>query len=550
MNYRKYAEDVVSGKIVSGHLIKLACQRYLDRLDGKEPDIIFCPEKVDRVINFVGHLKHSTDRHAGQFFKMLPWQIWICANLFGFYYKSDPTKRVTRTAYIQIGRKNGKTSLISALGLYFLTNEGQGQEIDIVAPSSAQSAIGFKSASEYAGTINRGNIFKTLRTTIKFKAKNSFLKIMSSSSKFGDGFNTSLGILDEYHAFDNNDISNLLTSSMAMRQNPMMIYITTAGFNLFSPCKIFRDVCADILYKKKEDESIFAAIYEVDAEDEPLEDSSCWQKAIPSLGQTVYKDYVAGEIRKAKNNPSTITNVLTKIFDVWVQAKDVWIPDKYILESMHKVDISEVHYPDEVIYAGVDLASVEDLCSASALIPPNPSRMFYPDKFILKTRCYIPEDSIETTTNQEIYKEAIRNGWLIATPGNVCDYDYITQDLLRLNDVCPIYRIAYDQWNSSQWAIQCEQEGLPISPQSQSIGAMSKAVKTYQRLMLSGQLIIDDNNLVRWSHGNVEIKYDHNENEKPIKAGGKRTAKIDPVISSIMAVGAWLSVGGHDYSVT
>lgn len=73
MNYRKYAEDVVSGKIVSGHLIKLACQRYLDRLDGKEPDIIFCPEKVDRVINFVGHLKHSTDRHAGQFFKMLPW---------------------------------------------------------------------------------------------------------------------------------------------------------------------------------------------------------------------------------------------------------------------------------------------------------------------------------------------------------------------------------------------------------------------------------------------------------------------------------------------
>lgn len=138
----------------------------------------------------------------------------------------------------------------------------------------------------------------------------------------------------------------------------------------------------------------------------------------------------------------------------------------------------------------------------------------------------------------------------MATPGNVADYDYITEDLLRLNDTCMIYRIAYDQWNSSQWAINCEQQGLPMSPQSQTIGNMSKCTKAYQRLMLSGQLIIDDNNLVRWCHSNVEIKSDHNENQKPIKAGGKRTAKIDPVISSLMAVGAWLEVGGHDFSIT
>ena len=244
---------------------------------------------------------------------------------------------------------------------------------------------------------------------------------------------------------------------MGMRKNPMMIYITTAGFNLFGPCKIMRDVCADILYGKKEDDSLFAAIYELDEEDDPLEDSSCWTKAIPSLGQTVQDDYVYREIRKAKNNPSEMTNLLTKTFNKWVQSKEVWIPDKYILSSMKKVDISEIHTKDEVCYCGVDLASVEDLCSATALLPPNPEREFYPDKFILKTRCDIPEESVNQTLDCEIYKEAIRQGWLITTPGNVADYDYITEDLLRLNDTCMIYRIAYDQWNSSQWAIQCEQ---------------------------------------------------------------------------------------------
>lgn len=217
-----------------------------------------------------------------------------------------------------MARKCGKTSLISALGLYFLTNEGPGQEIDIVAPSAKQSAICFDSASSYADSINRGGIFKKLRTTIKFKAKKSHMKIMSSVSKFGDGFSSSLGVVDEYHAFDTNDIPNLLTSSMASRQNPMMIYITTAGFNLYSPCKTFRDVCADILYGKKEDETIFAAIYELDDDDDPLQDDSCWQKAIPSLGQTVYEDYVKREIVKAKNNPSLMTNLLTKTFDKWV----------------------------------------------------------------------------------------------------------------------------------------------------------------------------------------------------------------------------------------
>ena len=122
-----------------------------------------------------------------------------------------------------------------------------------MAPSSNQSQIGFRSASQYISTINRNNIFKLLRKTIHFKARNSIMQIMSSDAKFGDGFNTSCGILDEFHAFDDNKIADLLTSSMVMRDNPLMIYITTAGFNLFSPCKEYRDMCVDILYGNKQD---------------------------------------------------------------------------------------------------------------------------------------------------------------------------------------------------------------------------------------------------------------------------------------------------------
>lgn len=440
------------------------------------------------------------------------------------------------------------TSFASALALYAMCADDEpNSEVDIVAPSSSQSQICFKSATEYLETINRKNIFKTLRTTIHFKAKKSHIKIFSSDAKYGDGYNTHLGIVDEYHAFVNNDVPNLLQTSMGMRRNPMLIFITTAGFNMFSPCKEYRDLCVEILHGKKEDNSIFAAIYELD-EDDDWTDPSVWKKGCPSLGITVDEEYMHSQIKKAINNPSEEVNVKTKNLNIWCQSQDIWIPDEYILSSTDEVSFDDFT-EDDICYAGIDLASVNDLTSVTFMFPPREGREKWADKFVFKSICYIPSDNIHETLNVDIYREAIKQKYLKKTPGNVTDYDYILKDILSVQSRVLLYRVCYDTWNSTQFAINAESAGVPLHPYSQALGNFNKPCKEYERLMRSGHIILDNNGLVRWCHKNVEIKSDWNDNSKPVKAQGKRNNKIDPVISSLEALGGYLEVKGGDYNI-
>ena len=372
---------------------------------------------------------------------------------------------------------------------------------------------------------------------------------MSSDAKFGDGFNTSCGILDEFHAFDDNKIADLLTSSMVMRDNPLMIYITTAGFNLFSPCKEYRDMCVDILYGNKQDNSVFSAIYEMDEDDlKDWTNPKYWKKCIPSLGITVNYESVQDQITKATNNSSLEVGVKTKTLNIWCNSRFTWIRDEYIQKSSQNVDFDDFT-DNDICYGGIDLASVSDLTSVSFLFPPNKNRKVYPDKYVFKTICYLPEESLYTSANSEKYKFWKSKGYLKTTPGNVADYDYILTDICNLMKTKYIYRIGYDTWNATQFAVDATTQGVPLYPFSQSSGSFNRPCKEFERLVLKGQVVIDNNPLVRWAFQNVELKTDWNENVKPVKSGDMVMNKIDPVISMLEALGICLDVGAVDGTI-
>ena len=537
--YNKYAQDVVEGRIVACESIKLACKRYISWFD--RDDIEFDYDDVDKKIDLVRKMKHSTGVHARTNFELLPWQQFAFAGIFGWKWK-DSGYRVTKKALLFVARKNGKTALAAALALCCaIADKENGAEVDIVANNAKQAEICYDQTKNYAESIDpKGKLFKRFRRDIKIPVTKSVIQVHSSDSMGLDGWNTSTAIIDEFHAAKDWGLYNVLISSMGMRTQPLMLIITTAGFLVGDtyPCYSMYSTCKQILNNIKEDDTMFSLLYELD-EDDDWQDENNWIKCSPSLGQTVRYEYMREQIQDAVNNTSLEVGVRTKNLNQFMQSSNIWISRDYIQKNMQEVNLEE--YRDEIAFGGCDLSVVCDLTAHSVCIPPNPDRPVNPDKFIFKTWLYIPEEAIENSSNKEYYKEWIRRGWAIKTAGNVVDYEHILKDQLEVSRTISFVDYGYDQYNASSWAITAEQSGLPLCIYGQSIGHFNGPTKFFEMLVRSGKCIIDTNPAVDWCFGNVELMIDHNENTKPAKANGDKNAKIDPVISMLEALGCYLN---------
>lgn len=523
--YKEYAEQVINGDIIACEYVKLACKKYLEFFDKYE----FRADKVDKVVNFISKLKHFTGKHNGKPFNLLPYQYWIIANIFGFYYPNT-NKRVINYIYIELARKQGKTALAAAIVLYMLIADGEnGSECELVANSTKQAKICFDISSNFLQSIDsKGKYFKRYRDKIKFDKTKSFLQVLSSDAGGNDGYNSYCFVLDECHEQKDSKLWDVMVSSQGMRDNSLAMIITTAGFNKFGFCYSYRQTCIDILHGVKEDDSQFTAIYTIDDGDD-WRDKENWVKANPSLGHTVSYDYLQQQVNKAVNNVSLEVGTRTKNFNQWVSSSDIWLSNDLLLKNTEKVDLST--FKECTAYIGIDLAAVSDLTAVSVMIPFN-------DKFYFKTFYYLPQSALKDNSNAELYKDWKRKGFLTITDGNVTDYDYVLKDILSISKDVYIDKIAYDSYNATQFAINATSEGLPLEPFSQALWHFNKPTKEFERLIKSGKVIIDNNDITRWCFSNVYLKSDYNENVKPVKV--ETMNKIDGVISMIEALGIYL----------
>lgn len=525
--YYQYAEDVENGTVVTGKLIQLSVQRF--KKDLKNPLYEFREEEVDECIRFIATLRHFTGSHSGSPFILEDWQAFIVANIVGFYHKGK-NKRKYSSSYIEVSRKNGKSALAAALCMYFLIADGEdAAEVLLAANSKEQAKISYKFASVFSKGIDpKQKVLKPYRDSITLNLNNSILKVLAADSSKLDGYNCSFGLIDEWHSAQDSKVRDVIKSSMGMRDNPHLCTITTAGFNKSSPCFNLREVGIEILNELKTDESLFIAIYSLDEEDD-WDDSIVWAKSNPNLGITVNEGYLGEQVNQAKNNPSEEVGVKTKNLNIWVDSSDVWIPSVYINDISEKIDISK--YKGNTCYLGVDLGATSDLTAVNVLIP-------HEGKLFFKTHYYLPESALETKPDKELYKLWKQLGYLTVTPGNVTDYDYITNDIVKIGKTLNIQKIFYDPYNSTQWAIDCTEIGLPLEPYAQNMANFNRPTKELERLILSGNCILDNNEINRFCFQNVTIKADHNGNVKPIKSVDRK--KIDGVIAMLMALGGYL----------
>jgi len=541
----KYCSDVLADKIPSGIHLRNSVKRYLeDRKNGWE----FREDSIENVVRFIGKLKHFTGKHNRKPFILEPWQMFIVANLYGFYNK-DGTRRF-QTAYLEMARKQGKTALVSAMCLYHLVADDEdAAEILLAANSKDQAKIAFNLVYGFTrGYDPNQRLLERLRSDIilldktkKGKTYNrrtsAFIKTLAADADKIDGYNCSLGIIDEYHSAPNSQTRDVIRSSQGMRVNPLLCTITSAGFDKALPCYELRTVASEISAGIKKDESFFSIIYAPD-DDDDWKDSKNWIKSNPNLDITVNSNFLERQVQQAINSPNDEVGVKTKNFNIWCDSASVWIPDNYVISSSKKLNIED--FKGENCYVGVDLASNVDLTAVSYLFVRGEFHYFFVDY-------YVPRETLSVRNlhaDKELYKQWAGNRYLKTTAGNVTDYDYITADLLKTDVRCPIDRIYYDKYNATSWAIQCTDQGLYLNPFSQSIGNFNNCTRAFERLILGGFVVIDDNPITRYCLRNVELRYDYNGNCKPNKLNEKK--KIDGVIAMLQSLAAYIDASSNN----
>lgn len=530
--YTSYADDVVAGKVVVCQYIKSACQRYLSwfNLD----DRYFDTKAADRVVKFLQLLPQSTGKFAGKPLLLQAWQKWVIYSIFGFKWKKD-SKRVVREVYIEVARKCGKSTLAAGIMLYMLTADGENEaQIIFAANSFSQAQLAFNMSKNFISHLDKkGKLFKTFRDQIKFPATKSVMKVVSADADKLDGLNCSAFVLDEYHAAKSNSVANVLTSSVGMREQPLMLYITTAGFDMSNPCYQLRGTYIDILDGKLADDSIFAAIYTLDIDDD-IEDEKLWIKAQPNLGLTVTKEYIQSQLNKAKNSPLLLTNFKTKLLNIWCSnAGGEWISSNYINSCCAKFNLSDSMFNGCSGYLGIDLSSTSDLTAISLMIPLD-------DKYYFKNWYYLPETALKEGANREKYTQWKRQGYINITSGNVVDYNRVIADIEKINQQIPIEYISYDQWQSTMAVIQLTEKGFNCQPYSQTTGALNRPTRFMELIARSGKAVFFNNPILRWNFGNCEIIKDSNENIKPVKINKDSQKKIDGVHAMLNALGKYL----------
>ena len=383
----------------------------------------------------------------------------------------------------------------------------------------------------------KGKYFKRFRDSIKFDTTKSVLQVLSSDASGNDGYNSYAFCLDEFHEQKDSKLWDVMCSSQGMRENSLGMIITTAGFNMFGFCYNYRSTCIEILKGVKDNDSQFAAIYTID-EDDDWTDNKVWQKANPSLGHTVFESYLQQQVQNAKNNTSLEVGIRTKNFNQWVQSKDIWINNDILLDSTQDIKLED--FNGCIAYVGVDLAAVSDLTAVSLMVIKD-------EKFYFFNKFYVPQSCLYNNSNCELYKEWKRKGMLTITNGNVCDYDYILSDLMKLNQIVMIEKIAYDSYNSTQWAISCTTEGLPLEPYSQALWHFNQSTKELERLFKLNKIVINNNDITRWCFSNVTLKFDHNDNCKPTKTSDMQ--KIDGTIAMIEALGIYMEQPSYNNKI-
>ncbi len=494
-------------------------------------DYVFDERAATVAVNFFERLLvHSKGEWAGLPFKLEPWQRdYIIRPLFG-WKRPDGTRRY-RTAYIEIPRKNGKSTLCAGIALYLLFADGEpGAEVYSAAADREQAAIVFDEAKSMTAASRelskRSTVYKR---SIVSKADRCVYKVLSADAFTKHGLNAHGIIFDELHAQPNRDLWDVLKTSTGARRQPLTVAITTAGYDRNSVCWEQHEYARQVLDGTIEDDTFFAYIAAAGPDDD-WQDPEVWAKANPGLGATVKAEYLENEARVAAQTPAYQNTFRRLHLNQWTQQETRWLSIDAWDKCAKPVDAESLG--GQVCYAGLDLASTTDIAALVLVFPDGEE----PEGYDVVPFFWIPGDNILDRVRRDRvpYDAWVRQGHVIATDGNVIDYRAILVKLDELAQRFDVREIAYDRWGASKLVQELQDGGLEVVPFGQGFASMSPPTKELLNLILSERIRHGGHPVLRWMANNMVVRQDPAGNVKPDKS--KSTEKIDGMVAMIMAM--------------
>jgi phage terminase large subunit-like protein len=493
----------------------------------------FDEKSASRVVEFFRQLRHTIGQFSGQPFEPLDWQRDdILYPLFG--WKAEDGTRRYRVAYVEIPKKNGKSTLCSGIGLYLLMGDReQGAEVYVAASDREQAGIVYRGASAMVKESPKlQNYVQCVdsKKNISLPSTNSFLRVVSSDAYRQEGLNIHGLIFDELHAQPDRRLYDALRYGGASRRQPLHVNITTAGYDRHSICFEQHKRAKGVLDGSIQDESYFAFIAACNEEDgEDWQDPVIWRKANPSLGVTMNERAFKAAAQEALESPTKENTFKRYRLNIWTEQDVRWLP----MKAWDACPSGTPELAGRDCYAGLDLAATRDISALSLVFREG-------DGFVVQPYFWVPLEGAERRSRVDgvPYRDWIDEGLIRATEGNVIDYDAIRRDINDLYQTYHIREIAIDRWNAVQLATQLIGDGFDVKPFGQGYKDMTAPTKELEKLVVCGRLYHRANPVLRWMAGNVTVDQDPAGNLKPNKE--KSSEKIDGIVATIMALGCAL----------
>lgn len=554
----KYASDVIAGRIIACKQVKLACRRHKDDLKhAKERGLWFDKEAAQHVLDFFSLLKHSKGEWTGQPVILEPWEQFILWCTFGWkrdysdrwlekmpgglVEDSRGTRRF-RTLYLEVGRKNGKSTLAAGIVLYMLTADREGgAEVYCAATKKDQALITFDEAvrmrNQSPAIAKRTRSFKH---NLHIEHSASKCQPLGADEDTMDGLNAHCAVVDELHAHKTSGVWDKLRTSMGARRQPLMVAITTAGNDRASFCREMHDKAESVLSgraSQRDADTMFCIIYNLDEQDlkgKGIWNEKNWLKANPNLGVSKKWSYMRDNASDARLRPSALNPFKQLDLNIWVSSSSAWITNDDWDKCAGPVDALEF---DELLlgricYVALDLASVSDVAAVIYDFPPVDEN----DRHWWLCRFFVPEDTVIKRSQSEgiHYDEWVEQGYMIATPGNVIDYDYIIEQIRLDHEAFRVLAGAYDRFGAANIAQKIQDDiGIPVAQMGQGFLSMSAPMKEVERRVLAQEIYHGGQPALAWMVQNVVAANDAAGNIKPDKKKSKE--KIDGITAGVMA---------------
>ena len=525
--YRKLMDDIRNGKTV----------QYVNKQTGEieQTDYVFDIDKAQRPIRFIESMcKHSKGKWAGKPVILELWQKAHIEALYGFV-DTEHGLRKYRKAVLFVAKKNGKSTELSGLGLYGLTNDDEGgAEVYSIAKVRDQAKLVWTESKHMVS--KSPELAKGLRTTISgiyYDRKDAKFEPVASETNSLDGKNPHYVLADEVWAWEDMGLLSIMEDGMSAREQPIFFETSTMGTVRNKVFDSEYEYCEKVIkgYDGEEggivDETLLPIIYELDSIDE-WQDEECWYKANPNLNVSKSLEYMRNKVQKAINSPMALTNILCKDFNVRQTAYSSWLSyDELNNESTYTDD----EFRDCYCIGGCDLSSTNDLTCATLLGIRN-GKHFVKQMYWIPDR-YLDSKVIEDKIPYDRWKD---RGLLRTSEGSKVNYTDVTEwfiEQVEKYELRPLW-VGYDSWNAQYWCEEMRSYGFDMVEVRQGAKTMSEPMKELRAMLNDKEINYNNNPILKWCLSNMSVKADDNNNIRPYKEHQRQ--RIDGAVSLIDAM--------------